>query len=217
VIWQKGDPHKVPAVCPLLSPVIQGQSAATAPLHFAILTISLTEPTSPTTMLFALVSVAGFYAHRRVVVPSSSRVGAVTMMPVTELQKEVRQLRAELVRKDAIIKGLLDTLEVTSITTDGDMPASSTPLQDLCQISKEACDAVTPMLRAFYDKISDQRHGGSSKLKADATYFTIADGIVQHMFINHLFAGNKSAAAAAPPASRHPCSPQPAPPLACAG
>ena len=115
------------------------------------------------------------------------------MMPVTELKKEVRQLRAELVRKDAIIKGLLDTLEVTSITTDGDMPASSTPLQDLCQISKEACDAVTPMLRAFYDKISDQRHGGSSKLKADATYFTIADGIVQHMFINHLFAGNKFA------------------------
>ena len=78
------------------------------------------------------------------------------MMPVTELQKEVRQLRAELVRKDAIIKGLLETLEVTSITTDGEMPTSSTPLQDLCQISKEACDAVTPMLRAFYDKISDQ-------------------------------------------------------------
>jgi 3'-phosphoadenosine 5'-phosphosulfate (PAPS) 3'-phosphatase len=49
------------------------------------------------------------------------------------------------------------------------------------------------MLKAFYDKISDQRHGGSSKLKSDATYFTIADGIVQHMFINHLFAGNKFA------------------------
>ena len=57
----------------------------------------------------------------------------------------------------------------------------------------QACDAVTPMLKAFYAKISDQRHGGSSKLKSDATYFTIADGIVQHMFINHLFAGNKFA------------------------
>jgi len=117
--------------------------------------------------------------------------GAVKMLPMT-VQDEVKQLRAELVRKDAIIKGLLATLEVTSVTTD-DVPETSTPLQDLCQISKEACDAVTPMLRAFYDKISDQRHGGSSKLKSDATYFTIADGIVQHMFINHLFAGNKFA------------------------
>lgn len=85
--------------------------------------------------------------------------------------------RSRRVRKDAIIKGLLSTLESTAITTDssGDI-VSSTPLQDLCQISKEACDAVTPMLKAFYEKISDQRHGGSSKLKSDATYFTIADG-----------------------------------------
>jgi hypothetical protein len=42
---------------------------------------------------------------------------------------------------------------------------------------------VTPMLKAFYEKIADQRHGGASKLKSDATFFTIADGIVQHMFI----------------------------------
>ena len=113
-------------------------------------------------------------------------------MELSKLQEEVRILRAELIRKDAIIKGLLSTLEVTSITTEGKVK-SSTPLQDLCQISKEACDAVTPMLRAFYDKISDQRHGGSSKLKSDATYFTIADGIVQHLFIKYLFAGDKFA------------------------
>jgi 3'-phosphoadenosine 5'-phosphosulfate (PAPS) 3'-phosphatase len=116
------------------------------------------------------------------------------VMELKQLQEEVQLLRAELVRKDAIIKSLLGTLETTSITTEefGFVP-SSTPLQDLCQISKEACDAVTPMLKAFYEKISDQRHGGSSKLKSDATYFTIADGIVQHMFIEHLFAGNKFA------------------------
>ena len=42
------------------------------------------------------------------------------------------------------------------------------------------------MLLAFYEKIADQRHGGASKLKADATYFTIADGIVQHMMIEYL-------------------------------
>jgi len=114
-------------------------------------------------------------------------------MELAALQEEVQNLRAELVRKDAIIKGLLGTLEATAITTEGSTAPSSTPLQDLCQISKEACDAVTPMLKAFYEKISDQRHGGSSKLKSDATYFTIADGIVQHMFINHLFKGNKFA------------------------
>jgi len=50
-----------------------------------------------------------------------------------------------------------------------------------------------PTTLALAQKISDQRHGGSSKLKSDATYFTIADGIVQHMFIKHLFAGNKFA------------------------
>jgi len=115
-------------------------------------------------------------------------------MSLNTLQEEVQILRAELVRKDAIIKALLATVETTAITTDArGVALSSTPLQDLCQISKEACDAVTPMLKAFYDKISDQRHGGASKLKSDATYFTIADGIVQHMFIEHLFAGNKFA------------------------
>ena len=141
----------------------------------------------------AFASTVGFHAATtRTLAPAARLRGAgAVMMPLT-VQDEVKQLRAELVRKDAIIKGLLDTLEVTSITTD-DTPVSSTPLQDLCQISKEACDAVTPMLKAFYDKISDQRHGGSSKLKSDATYFTIADGIVQHMFITHLFAGNKFA------------------------
>ena len=49
------------------------------------------------------------------------------------------------------------------------------------------------MLAAFYEKIADQRHGGASKLKSDATFFTIADGIVQHMFIEYLLAGDKFA------------------------
>ena len=33
--------------------------------------------------------------------------------------------------------------------------------------------------------------GEKSKLKSDATFFTIADGIVQHMFVDHLFKGDK--------------------------
>ncbi|KAJ1455093.1 hypothetical protein M885DRAFT_520639 [Pelagophyceae sp. CCMP2097] len=79
------------------------------------------------------------------------------------------------------------------MSTSLDVVTHATPLTDLCQITKEACDAVQPMLAAFYDKIADQRHGGSSKLKSDATYFTIADGIVQHLFIEHLLCGNKFA------------------------
>jgi hypothetical protein len=31
----------------------------------------------------------------------------------------------------------------------------------------------------------------TAAFKSDATFFTIADGIVQHMFITYLFAGNK--------------------------
>ena len=113
---------------------------------------------------------------------------------VEGLTEENAVLRNEIIRKDAIIEGLLATLSASAMTTSLDsLVKHATPLTDLCQISKEACDAVTPMLQAFYEKIADQRHGGASKLKSDATYFTIADGIVQHMFIEHLFAGNKFA------------------------
>ena len=86
--------------------------------------------------------------------------------------------------------------------------ASATPLTDLCEISKDACDAVSPMLLgnkiptlipavysyyyfiAFYSKIT-AGETCTAKLKSDATFFSIADGIVQHMFIEYLFAGNK--------------------------
>lgn len=117
---------------------------------------------------------------------------AVSMNTVEDLSDEVHKLKNELMRKDAIIQGLLETLSKTAITTT-DYGVSSTPLTDLCEISKAACDAVTPMLQAFYEKISEDRHGGVSKLKSDATFFTIADGVVQHLFIEHLFAGDKFA------------------------
>eukprot|EP01035_Chromulina_nebulosa_P019295 gene19295-25155_t len=44
------------------------------------------------------------------------------------------------------------------------------------------------MLQAFYAKMNE---GGTAKLKADATFFSIADGIVQHMFIDYLLSGDK--------------------------
>jgi len=121
---------------------------------------------------------------------------ALSMNTESDLTDEIAVLRNELVRKDAIIEGLLATLSVTAMSTKGGKGTSmesSTPLTDLCQLTKEACDAVTPLLQAFYAKITDDRHGGASKLKSDATYFTIADGIVQHLFIEYLFAGNKFA------------------------
>lgn len=64
-------------------------------------------------------------------------------------------------------------------------------LTTLCEISKEACDAVEPMLKAFYAKITSGDAGDATKKKADATFFTIADGILQNMFVEHLLAGDK--------------------------
>lgn len=66
-------------------------------------------------------------------------------------------------------------------------------LEVLLEITKEACDAVSPMLSAFYKEIRVGANGAdkTATFKSDATFFTIADGIVQHMFIEYLFAGDK--------------------------
>ena len=54
-----------------------------------------------------------------------------------DLTDEIQVLKNELIRKDAIIEGLLATLAKTAITTRLKPTVSSTPLTDLCQISKE--------------------------------------------------------------------------------
>ena len=61
--------------------------------------------------------------------------------------------------------------------------SSSSSLSSLCLISKQACDILTPLVKGFYTSIS----GDTSKLKADASYFTIADGLVQHLLVENLF------------------------------
>lgn len=61
--------------------------------------------------------------------------------------------------------------------------ASKQVLQNLCLVSKQACDVMTPMVVEFYNAIN----GETSKLKADKSVFTIADGIVQHLLVNSLF------------------------------
>lgn len=81
--------------------------------------------------------------------------------------------------------------KVNGATAVNSNVAVAKTLTDLVQVSREACDAVQPMLKAFYDKITEGA-SATAKLKSDATFFTIADGIVQHMFIEHLFKpGNK--------------------------
>jgi 3'-phosphoadenosine 5'-phosphosulfate (PAPS) 3'-phosphatase len=45
------------------------------------------------------------------------------------------------------------------------------------------------MVRAFYQKCTTAY--GTAKLKSDATFFSIADGIVQHLLVQHLFSGDK--------------------------
>jgi hypothetical protein len=143
------------------------------------------------------------FSPRGVSLRSTMSRTAVSMNTMTDLTEEIQVLRNELIRKDAIIEGLLATLAKTAITTKSKPMVSAAPLTELCQISKEvsinphlssciqvsdffgqACDAVTPMLQAFYAKITDERHGGASKLKSDATYFTIADGSLKHYRIS---------------------------------
>lgn len=53
--------------------------------------------------------------------------------------------------------------------------AMSGSLHELCDVSREACDIMSPMISLFYNAINSE----TSKLKADASVFTIADGIVQ--------------------------------------
>jgi fructose-1,6-bisphosphatase/inositol monophosphatase family enzyme len=97
----------------------------------------------------------------------------------------------------------IQDLIATALERKAAASSASNSLSELCQITKEACDAVTPMLVAIYTKISTPQNEEkgpkgtayfeerTAKLKADATFFSIADGIVQHMFIDFLFAGDK--------------------------
>ena len=68
--------------------------------------------------------------------------------------------------------------------------SASGPLGRLLQTSKLACDALRPMVGQFYSAMNSE----TSKMKADASVFTIADGLVQHLLVEHLFSGGKFAA-----------------------
>jgi hypothetical protein len=60
-------------------------------------------------------------------------------------------------------------------------------LTKLCHITRNACEILSPMINTFYGAINSE----TAKLKADASVFTIADGVVQHLLKDHLFGGAK--------------------------
>jgi len=96
------------------------------------------------------------------------------------------------------VYGLLETLivRVDKLEKENALlkaSAGGASLTDLCKITKQACDILQPMIQKFYDKINVNSSGDMTKKKADASYFTIVDGVVQHLIINYLFRGNKFA------------------------
>ena len=103
---------------------------------------------------------------------------------LTELKQSL-ELALETVNKQSLRIAELERY----VSTGSFICATQGSLKDLCQISKDACDILTPMVRAFYQKCTTAY--GTAKLKSDATFFSIADGIVQHLLVEHLFAGNK--------------------------
>lgn len=105
-------------------------------------------------------------------------------MEALEKAQRTIELQAEELRR----RGLrIEELEDYVIT--GRMAGAPGSLKELLQISKDACDILTPMVRAFYQRCSESF--GTAKLKSDATFFSIADGIVQHLLVEHLLSGDK--------------------------
>ena len=60
---------------------------------------------------------------------------------------------------------------------------SHNSLSALCRVSRDACIIMSSMVLTFYSSMNND----ISKLKADKSAFTIADGIVQNLLTNHLF------------------------------
>jgi len=102
----------------------------------------------------------------------------------------VETLKKDLAKAEEVIDRQKDELRVIErYFISRSMQPSKATLQELCEISKEACDILQPMVQTFYKKCSESY--GTAKLKSDATFFSIADGIVQHLLVEYLFADNK--------------------------
>lgn len=102
-----------------------------------------------------------------------------------ELQLKLNKVEEEL-KKQLEFREEIETYFITGKVDKRKKVAS---LKELCEITHEACEILQPMIQIFYMKCSESY--GTAKLKSDATFFSIADGVVQHLLVEHLFAGNK--------------------------
>ena len=65
------------------------------------------------------------------------------------------------------------------------MPGS---LERLCSISLRACQLMNPLISAIYEQLISSNKNDLTTVKADNSAFTIADGLVQRLLIDELFA-----------------------------
>lgn len=76
------------------------------------------------------------------------------------------------------------------MSSSTELSEGSGPLSALLKIIKSACDEMSPMVRALYEAVSADT-ADTKATKQDNSAFTIADGVVQHLLVNYLFAGGK--------------------------
>jgi len=107
-------------------------------------------------------------------------------LALEQAQATIAKQQEELSKQSQYLEQM-DRFFITGKVENLNKPKAS--LTELCQIVKEACDVVQPMVKLFYQKCSESY--GTAKLKSDATFFSIADGIVQHLMVEYLFAGDK--------------------------
>ena len=61
-------------------------------------------------------------------------------------------------------------------------------LERLCSISLRACQLMNPLISAIYEQLISSNKNDMTTVKADNSAFTIADGLVQRLLIDELFA-----------------------------
>eukprot|EP00957_Ditylum_brightwellii_P123753 9434051-Ditylum_brightwellii.AAC.1 len=78
-------------------------------------------------------------------------------------------------------------MSTTSEDVSSDGGAEGSSLRVLCEVTKRACDILTPMIVSIYNSIqASDANGQKSKVKVDDSAFTIADGVVQHLLTKEL-------------------------------
>ena len=71
----------------------------------------------------------------------------------------------------------------SSLSSSSSSSIDDDSLTHLLQISKRACDIMTPLIREIYSSMDDS----TKTTKDDNSAFTIADGIVQYLLVEYVF------------------------------